>query len=548
MAKYIAIDLDSQGVFAVSGVARGGNVKVDHAVAWEGTEGEPPPALTADTARQIGDQIRERLKAAGIGAAPVLVIVGRDRIVLKELRYPAVPPAEEPNIVRFQALKELSDAADDVVLDYTPMSNGAPPEGERQSMAVVIRKDLYGAIQSMCAAANLRLAAVTPRPYAVAAGLQRAFATSATTPPEAKTDAVAALTLGPGGGEFTVVRNGEVTFTVAVPAPVVSSEPMLLAQLRRNLTVYAGANPAHPIQALYVAEAGGWAGRFRAALGIPVHTYDPLAGSVPTVPEPIRGRFAGAVGLLAAKSTSETLPINFALPRQPKAAVDPKRKQIMLAVLAAIVILGLGGFFGYMKLSAADDELAQLTSRKKSLEDDITRLEPDAKRLAATRQWQSRRVVWLDELFDLADRFPEKTDGFHAISFHGQSLQPDQKTGKQESQAEMTVKIAAKDGSSADALLHALEADNTNPKQKHYVGWLKSIGGAVANAEAREITLKGRVNNRSADLFTRQPVFIPPVRKNYPPVVVPIVPKDVLEPEQPEKAPEPRGMKPADNE
>src|SRR5437868_793581 len=124
-----------------------------------------------------------RLKAAGVGSAPVLVALGRDRVVLKELRYPAVPPAEEPNVVRFQALKEISDGADEVVLDYTPLTNGAP-EGERRSMAVVVRKDLYNAIQAMCAAANLRLAAVTPKPYAVAAGLYRAFATGATSPPE----------------------------------------------------------------------------------------------------------------------------------------------------------------------------------------------------------------------------------------------------------------------------------------------------------------------------------------------------------------------------
>ena len=516
MAKFIAIDLDPQGVFVVSGSARSGHAKVEQAVAWDGTDGEPPPALTPETARQIGEQLRDRLRVAGLGAAPVLVALGRDRVVLKELRYPAVPAAEEPNVVRFQALKELSDAADDVVLDYAPLSNGTP-EGERQSMAVVVRKDLFTAIQTMCAAANLRLAAVTPRPYAVAAGLYRAFATEATTPPESRTEAVAALTLGPGGGEFTVIRNGEVTFTVAVPGPVASSEPMLLSQLRRNLTVYAGSNPAHPIQALYVAEAGGWAGRFRSALGIPVHTYDPLAGAVPAVPEPIRGRFAGAVGLLAAKAT-EAMPINFAQPRQPRAEVDPKRNQIMLAVLAVILLLGAGGFFGYMKLTAADDELSRLAARKKQLESDITRLEPDAKRLAAARQWQSRRVVWLDELFDMADRFPDKADGFYAEIFHAQAPVPDSKTGKQQNQGELTIKMAARDNNAVDNLLHALDADNTDPKRKNYVGWVKSIKGfSQDDPRAREITIQGRVNHRPPDEFTRFPTFTPPSRKNYPP-------------------------------
>lgn len=536
MARYIAIDLDSQGVFVVTGSTRGGTAKIEQALAWDATDGEPLPALTPETAQQIGERLRERLKAAGVGGAPALVAVGRDRVVLKEVRYPAVPPAEEPNVVRFQALKEISDSPDDIVLDYTPLTGGGP-DGEQQSMALVIRKDLYAAIQTLCAAANLRLTAVTPRPYAVAAGLLQAFATGTAPVPESRTEAFAALTLSPGGGEFTVVRNGEVTFTVAVPAPVVASEPMLLAQLRRNLTVYAGSNPAHPVQALYVAEAGGWAGRFRAALGIPVQTYDPLAAAVPAVPEPIRGRFAGAVGLLAAKAT-DTLAINFASPRQPKPQTDPKRNQLMLAVLAALVLLAVGGGFAYMKLSAADAELAQLAARKRSLEDDLTRLEPDGKRLSAALQWQNRRVVWLDELFDMADRFPGKTEGFYAISFHGQALPPDQKTGKQENQAEMTVKIAARDGSVVDGLLHALEADNTNPKNKHYVGWFKTVGGAIqGDPLARETTLKGRVNNRPPDQFTRQPIFSPPSRKNYPPPVTPTAPKEVSEPEKTDSAP-----------
>ena len=192
LSKYIAIDLAPEGVFVVAGTARGGQVKVEQAISWTDADGEAPPLLTADTARRIGEQLRERLRSAGIGQAPALVSVGRGRVILKELRYPPVPPSDEPALVKFQAMKELSDSPEDVVLDYTPLSNGTP-EGERRSMAVVIRKELYAAIQQMCIAANLKLAAVTPRPYAIAAGLARAFAARAVEPPEAKTDAVATL-------------------------------------------------------------------------------------------------------------------------------------------------------------------------------------------------------------------------------------------------------------------------------------------------------------------------------------------------------------------
>ena len=178
MSKFIAIDLAPDGIYVVAGSARGGHAKVEHALSWTEADGAAPPQLSRETARQIGEQLRDKLKAAGIPNAPVLVSVARGRVILKELRYPAVPPTEEPAVVRFQAMKELSDSPEDVVLDYAPLSNGSP-EGERRSMAVVIRKELFSAIQQMCAAANVRLAAVTPRPYAIAAGLNRAFATGA---------------------------------------------------------------------------------------------------------------------------------------------------------------------------------------------------------------------------------------------------------------------------------------------------------------------------------------------------------------------------------
>ena len=162
MSKFIAIDLAPDGIFVVAGTARGGQARIERALSWTDADGEAPPVLGPDTARRIGEQLREKLKSAGIAGAPALVSVGRGRVILKELRYPAVPPAEEPALVKFQAMKELSDSPDEVVLDYAPLAERCYTSGERRSMAVVIRKELYAAIQQMCAAANLRLVAVDP--------------------------------------------------------------------------------------------------------------------------------------------------------------------------------------------------------------------------------------------------------------------------------------------------------------------------------------------------------------------------------------------------
>jgi hypothetical protein len=535
VSKYLAIDLAPEGVFVVAGTARGGQVKVEQALSWTDADGEAPPLLTAETAKRIGEQLRERLRAAGIGQLPALVSVGRGRVILKELRYPAVPPTEEPAIVKFQAMKELSDAPDDVVIDYTPLANGAP-EGERRSMAVIIRKDLYSAIQQMCTAANLKLAAVTPRPYAIAAGLSRAFSTRAVEPPENKADAVATLSLGSAGGEFTVVRNGDVAFTRDVPGPVATSEPMLLGEVRRNLTMYAGSAPGHPIQNLYVAEsAGGWASRLRAALGIPVSAYDPLNGSSPNVPETLRGRFAGAVGLLAARS-ADAVPINFAAPRQPRVAKDPKKTQLMLAAALVFVLLFGGAAFGFFALSSEDRKFSELQIRKTDLEDSIKKMEPDAKRLDAAKKWQGRRVNWLDELYEATSRMP-KDEKFFVKSFEGKPGITDQKGNQPNGQGTITLNVVSR---SLETVAGITEALHREPK--FYSGITFTTGGfSREDSQAKEYTVFTRVQGRTPDQFTTTANFKAPSRVGYPARTV--VTKPRTEETPPDETPPPRAAK-----
>jgi len=80
---------------------------------------------------------------------------------------PAVSEVEEAGLIRFQAVKELTDAPGEVVIDYVA---GTGPVGvERRSLAVAVRKELLQAYQVMCDAAGLKLAALTPRPFALAA-------------------------------------------------------------------------------------------------------------------------------------------------------------------------------------------------------------------------------------------------------------------------------------------------------------------------------------------------------------------------------------------
>src|SRR5262245_12326748 len=216
MARFLALDWDAGHILVLAADVGKNGVTLERALAWP--EEQAPAPASADA---IGQRLKARLQEAGVAIAPLVIAVGRDRLVLKEIRYPTVPAHEEPAIVRFQAVKELSDG-DEVVIDYQATDAAEP--GERKALAVALKKTLFSAYQDLARAAGLKLVGVAPRAFGALASLQRL----ATPAPEAGS-AVAVLNIGGHGGAFAVARGMHLAFSRAVAAPALASDAALLA-------------------------------------------------------------------------------------------------------------------------------------------------------------------------------------------------------------------------------------------------------------------------------------------------------------------------------
>lgn len=395
MPRFLALDWDNQQLYVVSATVRGGRSQIERAAAWK-EEQSPNPA----EAEALGRLLRQRLKDAGIAPAPVLVCVSRDRVILKEVRHPPVPAHEEPAVIQFQVSKELTDAPDEVVIDYTPAAD-AGTNSEQHALALIIRRELLTAYETLCRAAGLRLAAVTPRPFGMLACWKRVAG-----PPADPGHAAALLSVEENGAEFSIVHGHRLLLARSLAAGT-----MLASEVRRSLAVYAAHSPQWPVHAVYVAggdEHAPFRARLQDLLGIPVHAMDPFAGvQRPEIPASDRGGFVSAVGLLSARAERAELPINFAQPKKPKPPRDANKTRLVAAgVAAAAVLVGTVVYCGGV-LAEKQRQLDLASLRETNVKRQLSLLEEDANRIALLDEWNQAGIVWLDELYDLTARFPD---------------------------------------------------------------------------------------------------------------------------------------------
>lgn len=422
MARILALDWEQTQIRVAVGSTGRKGARIEQVLTW------PLPAeLTAASAEGVGKALREALKTAGIAASAVLASVSRDRVILKTIHYPQVAAKDEPALVRFQTAKELSESPDDVIIDYSPIS-AVDTVGEREAMAIVVRKDILRSLQGLCRAAGLKLLAATARPVGVAGALERvrglatppcpsferggmpAEAVSISPPLEGggkrNDDAIdAVVSVGPRWAELAILRGQTVLLARAL-----SVGPTLAGDIKRTLTVFAVQKDL-PIAALYLAGNGDCDALFQTlhdSLGIPVGRLDPFLADDVSVPADERGSYLAGIGLLHLWSRTGALPINFAAPKEPKPTSDPRRKVALVGGVAAAILVVCFGVYANRLLAGKKAKVAELITARTEVEATLKGLAQDRVDIEALKDWEHSTISWVDEIYDLAARFPHK--------------------------------------------------------------------------------------------------------------------------------------------
>lgn len=402
MASWLVLDWDHDQFRVLCAQSTRRGIQVTRAATWPHSE-----PLTAASAERVGKALRDFLKAEKIPAAPAVIGLGRDRIFLKELRFPPVAPHEEANLVRFQTGKEMSEPVDNYSIDYAHLYDSST---ERHVMTVAVRKEIVATVAKLCQAAGLKMHAITPKLFGVRHVLPRSLDPDPSPLEPKRLNAV--LMLGKRWAELTFFNGDRL-----VQAQALANSPMLPAEVKRSLAVFAAQNATNvdltgPDLLYLYADDATMAQDLDAGQPLSLSEPDPLKPEptvASTVPSPMP--FAGAVGLAGLWSDTGQRPVNLAAPKRAAAPSSAaKRGALIYGTAAAVGLILMIGGMGYA-LHHRNAKVAALIEERDRHKAVLAKNAQERADLDAYKEWEQTTVPWLDELYDLTARYPFK-EGF----------------------------------------------------------------------------------------------------------------------------------------
>jgi hypothetical protein len=376
MARVLMIDWDQKRLTAIlTGAGKGNQFEVFSVP----TEFVPNPAMS----EELGVWLKEQMRSRQWQPAHMVALIGRDRLVARELRLPDVGPVEEPDLVRLQTVRELIDAPEDVVIDYHAWADDSDP-GQRKVLALVLRKELLETYKSLAHAAGLRLTALLPR----SAGL-------AALSDSKQGEAIVAV--GHGWREIVLSRDGQAVLSRTLVGTgwaqevrrVLASQGMTVPGANRVRLLGASTEDAVALAAVLDDP--------------PVVEVLPSEDGTSVLDLPA-GAAAALVG--AARAQARKIRIqDFVSPKKPPPpSTTSTRRMALYGVGAASVLIMIIGL-AWWQLSSRETEVASMRLYLEERKADNKRLAEDEKRLLALAAWET--PAWLEELVDLACRISD---------------------------------------------------------------------------------------------------------------------------------------------
>ena len=404
MSKLIAIDWDSQELRTAVGRAgrKGLTQVVCRATSWDEAEQQ---GLAAGSFAAAAWAL-ERLDAArGRG----ILFARRQHLETSTLNAPPTSDEDLPDLVANHLLTDLGAGSESAAYDFYPLD--ASSDVPRRIAIAAMDEENVAEYRHLAAALKL----VRPRLTVRAGGLLNLLREQGIDVQEPS------LVLAPNVEEIdlAVLAAGRLAYWRSIycspPAESDSFRGFLSAEVQRTLAVAEENLPEDSRIVRLLVAAGGsestaaidainrldvaetLAARLEPELPDVEVVYEGLPGPA--------GRFAPLLGALAQEARRERPAIDLLNPPVRKRSA-PSRRPWALAAAGAALALVLGLFVLREEVADRQREATALARQLADLEKQSKKVQPAAKTWQAIEAWNAANLVWLDELRDLAIRFP----------------------------------------------------------------------------------------------------------------------------------------------
>lgn len=368
-----------------------------------------PDDLDKSDAAAVGSFLKEALSEQGVADRQAVATIDRRNLILKTASLADVARDEVAEVVRLQAMRELTMPIDEAIVDYRRVELGGDPF----ALLAVARGEVVEFHRKALEAAGLTAIGIWPGPvaqvHAARAALQADFSTEG--------DQILVVQ-DPDGIEVSLLRGGECILNVARSSSGKGEgggASPILQGLRRLKASIPAQHSDIKIERILLADGASAEpdAAVAAELAAPVVVFDPLRDLPDAlVPADQRGAFAESVGALYLAALPAAGRIDFLKPKKP--VVRPDRRRLLAIAVVGVVLLG--GFQAYRYRQSRIDAFASAAktakTKEQALAKELKSLAGYQTQAATIEAWRRTDVVWLDVLRRLTLHMPDKRKVF----------------------------------------------------------------------------------------------------------------------------------------
>lgn len=398
MSKQTVIDWQRDSVLVATGNQRGSKFSIEK--------------LSRQSIGELADNTTLKQAVASASSelgnkGPVVVVVARELVEVRTISIPRMDAAELPDVIRFQAQRQLANMGENWLLDFVLLPD-APGQEMLTALVGVIAPQELSLISAACEGAGYQISHVGLRPLEIAR-----YAVQSNNLPASGASMM--ISISGSNADLMLLKDGRVVQIRSTKLPSDHSQAVTAIQgeVRRSLMAASGQLGQEPLASVMLLASEQVAASMQTSIAeassATVSVVSPsslLSDAAPAIEVEDAGlRFAAIAGATALPIASKETTIDFLSPKKRPAKKSHKQTYI-LAAAAGVLVIGGALTWWRSSMQGMRDQLASLQAQAKSAEEKEAIYKQVSKEAGMVENFLDNSPNWLDELTYISKKIP----------------------------------------------------------------------------------------------------------------------------------------------